>query len=61
MIVCDFHALVGVVLISSFLGEMTYHVYHGYHIDILHPMDARIYGSSHTLPKFVHLAFEAKV
>jgi hypothetical protein len=61
MIVCDIHVLNGVMIISSLLGEITCYVHHGYHVDTLHPTDARIYRSSHTLTKFVHLAFEAKV
>jgi hypothetical protein len=37
MIVCDIHVLDGVVLIFSSLGEITYHVHHGYHVDTFVP------------------------
>jgi hypothetical protein len=42
MIVCVFHALGGVVLICSSLGEIIYHVHQGYHVDTYHPTDAKI-------------------
>jgi hypothetical protein len=41
MIVCDIDVL-SVLLISSSLGEIIYHVHHGYHVDTFHPTDAKI-------------------